>query len=129
MCPYRDYVDADGLMAYTVNLAELMRHLARRASDSQRGQTRRHPDLSAHQVRAPDQPEDGKSTRPPSTAGAARPRRRDHRIVIVFGAVHPSALGTKRTSVFAVHMSAFGSKADILLKCLADYHNNQATYT
>jgi putative tryptophan/tyrosine transport system substrate-binding protein len=39
MCPYRDYVDAGGLMAYTVNLAELMRHLARRASDSQRGQT------------------------------------------------------------------------------------------
>jgi len=28
MCPYRDYVDAGGLMAYTVDLAELMRHLA-----------------------------------------------------------------------------------------------------
>jgi len=60
MCPYRDYVDAGGLMAYTVNLAELMRHLARRASDSQRGQTRRHPDLS-HQVRTAHQPEDDKS--------------------------------------------------------------------
>src|SRR5690242_2535948 len=28
MCPYRDYVDAGGLMAYTVDLPELMRHLA-----------------------------------------------------------------------------------------------------
>ena len=28
MCPYRDYVDAGGLMAYTVDLAELLRHLA-----------------------------------------------------------------------------------------------------
>jgi putative tryptophan/tyrosine transport system substrate-binding protein len=29
MCPYRDYVDAGGLMAYTVDLAELLRRLAR----------------------------------------------------------------------------------------------------
>jgi putative tryptophan/tyrosine transport system substrate-binding protein len=28
MCPYRDYVDAGGLMAYTVDLAELLRVLA-----------------------------------------------------------------------------------------------------
>src|SRR6185295_12538777 len=28
MSPYRDYVDAGGLMAYTVDLAELLRHLA-----------------------------------------------------------------------------------------------------
>jgi putative ABC transport system substrate-binding protein len=28
MCPYRDYVDAGGLMAYTVDLTELLRHLA-----------------------------------------------------------------------------------------------------
>jgi putative ABC transport system substrate-binding protein len=28
MCPYRDYVDAGGLMAYTVDLAELLRQLA-----------------------------------------------------------------------------------------------------
>ena len=28
MCPYRDHVDAGGLMAYTVDLAELLRHLA-----------------------------------------------------------------------------------------------------
>ena len=28
MCPYRDYVDAGGLMAYTVDLAELLRRMA-----------------------------------------------------------------------------------------------------
>ena len=28
MCPYRDYVDAGGLMAYWVDLAELLRHMA-----------------------------------------------------------------------------------------------------
>ena len=28
MCPYRDYTDAGGLMAYTVDLAELLRHMA-----------------------------------------------------------------------------------------------------
>lgn len=29
MCPYRDYVDSGGLMAYTVDLAELLRRMAR----------------------------------------------------------------------------------------------------
>src|SRR6202021_1381819 len=28
MCPYRDYVDAGGLMAYTVDLAELLTRMA-----------------------------------------------------------------------------------------------------
>ena len=28
MCPYRDHVDAGGLMAYTVDLAELLRRMA-----------------------------------------------------------------------------------------------------
>jgi len=28
MCPYRDYVDAGGLMGYTVDLAELLRRMA-----------------------------------------------------------------------------------------------------
>jgi putative ABC transport system substrate-binding protein len=33
MCPYRDHVDAGGLMAYTVDLAELLRRLARDVHD------------------------------------------------------------------------------------------------
>jgi len=33
----------------------------------------------------------------PPAAGAARPRRRDNRIEILFAAVHKSAFGTKRT--------------------------------
>jgi len=28
MCPYRDFIEAGGLMAYTVDLAELLRHMA-----------------------------------------------------------------------------------------------------
>jgi len=36
------------------------------------------------------------------------------RIKILFGAVHESAIGPKRTSAPALHMSAFGGKADKL---------------
>jgi hypothetical protein len=32
-----------------------------------------------------------------------------------FAAVHESAFGTKRTSLVAPHMSAFGGRADITL--------------
>jgi hypothetical protein len=31
---------------------------------------------------------------------------------MLFAAVHESAIGTKRTSAYALHMSAFGGKAD-----------------
>jgi putative ABC transport system substrate-binding protein len=37
MCPYRDYVEAGGLMAYTVDLAELLRHMAREVHQILRG--------------------------------------------------------------------------------------------
>jgi len=37
MCPYRDYVEAGGLMAYTVDLAELLRHMAREVQQILRG--------------------------------------------------------------------------------------------
>jgi hypothetical protein len=34
---------------------------------------------------------------------------------MLFAAVHESAIGTKRTSLFAPHVSAFGGKADVAL--------------
>jgi ABC-type uncharacterized transport system substrate-binding protein len=37
MCPYRDYVDAGGLMAYTVDLAELLRRMARNVQQVLKG--------------------------------------------------------------------------------------------
>ena len=37
----------------------------------------------------------------------------------LFAALHESAFGTKRTSLVAPHMSAFGGKADITLFCTA----------
>jgi putative ABC transport system substrate-binding protein len=79
MYPYRDYVEAGGLMAYAVDLAEL---LIRMADDVhqilKRSQARGHPDLSAYQARAADQPEDRKSARPHDAADATRPCRRGH---------------------------------------------------
>jgi hypothetical protein len=43
------------------------------------------------------------------------PRRRGDRIIIFFAAMHVSAIGPKRTSLVAPHMSAFGGKADMVL--------------
>src|SRR4030088_1467343 len=40
MCPYRDYVDAGGLMAYTVDLAELLRRMADDVHQSSTGPNR-----------------------------------------------------------------------------------------
>lgn len=37
MCPYRDYVEAGGLMAYAVDLAELLRHMADQVHQTLRG--------------------------------------------------------------------------------------------
>jgi hypothetical protein len=36
---------------------------------------------------------------------------------MLLAAVHESAIGTKRTSLVALHMSAFGGRADIALTC------------
>ena len=52
-----------------------------------------------------------------ASADAAHPRRRGDRITIHFAAVHEFAFGTKRTSLVALHISAFGGKADIVLTC------------
>jgi ABC-type uncharacterized transport system substrate-binding protein len=54
MCPYRDYVEAGALMAYAVDLAELLRRMARDVQQILTGGGRRHPNLSAHQIRASD---------------------------------------------------------------------------
>ena len=39
--------------------------------------------------------------------------RRGDRITILFAALHESAIGPKRTSLAAAHMSAFGGRADM----------------
>src|SRR5262245_4046145 len=49
----------------------------------------------------------------PHTVLTARPRRRGDRIAILFAALHESAVGPKRTSATALHVSAFGGKADM----------------
>jgi putative ABC transport system substrate-binding protein len=76
MCPYRDHAEAGGLMAYAVDLAELLRRMANNVDQILKGaQTGRHPDLPVHQVRAPDQFKDCKSARPHVAADATSPRR------------------------------------------------------
>ena len=37
MCPYTNYVNAGGLIAYTVDLAELLRHMAGEVHDILQG--------------------------------------------------------------------------------------------
>src|SRR5205823_519044 len=77
-------------------------HCRRREPNSQRGQTGRHPHLSSNQVRAPDQPEDGKNARPHLTVDPARPRRRGDRmstrrdfITLLGGALADQAIPAK----------------------------------
>jgi putative ABC transport system substrate-binding protein len=86
MCPYRDYVEAGALMGYAVDLAELLRRMADDVHQILKGAKPGDIPIYQHQVRPPDQPEDGKSVRPDATTGAARHRRRDDRIV---GAMSP----------------------------------------
>ena len=62
----------------------------------------------ADQVRTRDQSQDRQGAWPHHSAVATRPRRRGDRIKWPM-----SAFGTKRTSLFATHMSAFGCKADM----------------
>ena len=40
ICPYRDYVEAGGLMAYAVDLAELLRRMADACTKSSKGPNR-----------------------------------------------------------------------------------------
>jgi hypothetical protein len=94
MCPYRDYVEAGGLMHYAVDLAELLRRMADDVHQILRGAKPGDIPIYAHQIRAPDQPEDGKSARPYPPARAARPRRRDYRINVEpqFSSIKPTVV-------------------------------------
>ena len=59
--------------------------------------------------------EDRQGARPHGAADTARTRGRGDRITMLFAALHESAYGTKRTYRVALHMSAFGGKADMAL--------------
>jgi hypothetical protein len=80
MCPYRDYVEAGALMAYAVDLAELLRRMADDVHQILKGA--KPGDIPIYQPIKFELliNQDGKSARPHPTARAARPRRRDYRI-------------------------------------------------
>jgi len=65
------------------------------------------------QIRVRHQPTNGTSARHRGAAWGALHRRRGDRIAVL-AALHESALGTKRISLAAPHMSAFPGKADIV---------------
>src|SRR5262249_46239707 len=68
---------------------------------------------STDQVRVGNQPQDRHGARPFSATITTVSRRRSDRITAFFVAPHESAVGPKRTWPTALHMSAFGGKADI----------------
>ena len=48
--------------------------------------------------------------------------------IIRFAALHESAIGTKRTFVFASHMSAFGTKRTSFLYCETSAYDPKRTW-
>ena len=68
-------------------------------------------DRPSRKIRANHQPQDRQGARPHDTPAVARTRRRVDRV-----GAQMSALGTKRTSLVAPHMSAFGGRADMTLR-------------
>jgi hypothetical protein len=85
MGAYREHVEAGGLMAYGVDLAELLGRMADGVREIFKGAKPGDiPILSVHQIRVPDQPEVGKSARLHLAAGAACSSRRHYRMKMVF---------------------------------------------
>jgi hypothetical protein len=79
MYPWRDYVEAGGLMAYGGDLSELCA-LPMTRTRSSTGRNRGHSDLSTDQVRTRHQSEGRQGARPHHPAIDPRPRRRGDRI-------------------------------------------------
>ena len=79
--PYRIYPEAGGLISYGIDVRNLFRQTASYVDRILRGANAwRSAGSGSDQIRAGDQPEDGKGTRPRGTAVAARPRRRGDRV-------------------------------------------------
>ena len=72
---YREFVEVGGLMAYSIDLADMYRRLANLIDKILRGANPADIPLPTHQIRAEYQSQDCESARPRNAGDAARPRR------------------------------------------------------
>jgi hypothetical protein len=90
MCPYRDYVEAGGLMAYAVDLAELLRRMADDVHQILKGA--KPGDIPIYQATKFELLiKDGKGAWPRHPAHSARPRRRGDRMIQCHSTRHLTA--------------------------------------
>jgi len=113
ICPYRDYVEAGGLMAYAVDLAELLKRMADDVHQILKGA--KPGDIPIYQPTKFELLINLKTARALAlTLPPAVLARADEVIEYsAIAALHMSAIGTKRTRQSRRSMSAFGGKADI----------------
>jgi hypothetical protein len=79
--PFTEFVETGGLMAYSYDLMDLFeRRCRRRSRHSRRRQSRRHPVLPDHQIRAVAQPENNEGIVTQCAGDAARGGRRGGRV-------------------------------------------------
>ena len=108
---FPDFARTGGLMAYGPNLLGLYRRVGVLAGKVLRGANPTElPIERPDQIRACSESAHCGRLRPIHSSVAFVTRRRGDRIAKLFAAVHMAAIGTKRTCLLALHMSAFDSQ-------------------
>jgi hypothetical protein len=78
---YREFVEVGGLMAYSIDLADMYRRVRQpNCGDSERHQTGRNSLLPTDPFRSCDQPQDCQGARPRNPGDSPRPRRQSDRV-------------------------------------------------
>jgi putative ABC transport system substrate-binding protein len=110
---FRPFVAAVGLISYGSDETEFYGLVGNYAGKILKGEKPADlPVVQNYESRTDHQSQDRQDARHYRTAVFAKSRRRGDRITILFAA-HVFALGPRRTSLVALHMSAFGGRADM----------------